>query len=153
MVARAARGDVGDRTTQGAPGAPHHDASRPRAKQRQRGRPTTGITTAAQHDPSNASVSIGWILLNQAPPEHLDSDSPRPPGRVPRHPCLIHPSILQAVLPRTQPIVSLLASECTKRTAGERTQAERIVTRHNPFNGRPRRLGTTPTHLHLRRRP
>ena len=71
----------------------------------------------------------------------------------PTAPCLIHPSIPQPVLPRTQATGSLLASECMKCTVGERTQAERIVTRHSPFSGRPRRLGTIPTHLHRLRRP
>ena len=113
------------------PASGRFPASQHRAKQRQRGRTTTGITTAAPHDPNNASVSIGWILRDQAPPNRLDSDSPPPHGRVPQRPCPIRPSIPQPVPPRTQATVPLLASECMKCTAGERTQAEPIVTRHS----------------------
>ena len=68
------------------PASPH------RGKQHQRGRTTTGIATAAPHDPNNASASIGWILRDPAPPNRLrQRQSPstwtRPTAPVP-HPSL-----------------------------------------------------------------
>ena len=136
------------------PASEQFPASQHRGKQRQRGRTTTGIGTAALRDPNNASVSIGWILLRDpAPPSRLCSDSHPPPGRVPQRPCPIRPSIPLPVPRGTQATVPQLVSECMKCTAGERTQAEPIVTRHNLSNGRPRRPVTIPTHLHPLRRP
>ena len=101
-------------------------------------------TKAAPHDPNNASEFIGWILRDLAPPNRLCSDSHPPRGRVPRRPCPIHLSILQPVLPRTQTIDLLLASACMKCIAGERTQAEPIVTRLSRFSGRLPQLDTIP---------